>query len=131
MSWRTALTSSLCGACSVGASASGMRLRAAPWRCSRGIRGDERAVERQAARRRRRLCSASTQSARNGVVWPLFVLGVGIIIVLGLIIGMKVNAFLALITAAMVVSLLAEGIWPTRSPVWRWRLANRRGRSAL
>ncbi|MFW6169126.1 MAG: GntP family permease [Planctomycetota bacterium] len=44
------------------------------------------------------------------VAWPLFILAVGVVIVLGLIIGMKVNAFLALITAAMVVSLLAEGV---------------------
>ncbi len=43
------------------------------------------------------------------MVWPLIVLAVGIIVVLGLIIGMKVNAFLALITAAMVVSLMAGG----------------------
>ncbi len=47
--------------------------------------------------------------AVNPNIWPLIVLAVGIVIVLGLIIGMKVNAFLALITAAMVVSLLAEG----------------------
>lgn len=43
------------------------------------------------------------------VLWPLIVLAVGIAIVVGLIIGMKINAFLALITSAMVVSLLAEG----------------------
>jgi len=43
------------------------------------------------------------------VVVPLVILGIGVVIVLGMIIGMKINAFLALITAAMVVSLLAEG----------------------
>ncbi len=48
-------------------------------------------------------------AAEPAVVWPLIVLGVGIIVVLGMIIGLKVNAFLALITAAMVVSLLAQG----------------------
>ena len=46
---------------------------------------------------------------RPAVAWPLFVLAVGILVVLGLIIGLKVNAFLALITAAVVVSLMAEG----------------------
>ena len=64
------------------------------------------------------------------MVWPLVVLAIGILIVLGLIIGMKVNAFLALITAAMVVSLLAPGSWATRYREWRRRLATRRERSA-
>jgi len=41
------------------------------------------------------------------VVWPLVCLGVGIATVLWLIIVLKVNAFLALITAAMIVSLMA------------------------
>jgi H+/gluconate symporter-like permease len=43
------------------------------------------------------------------VAKPLITLGVGIVIVLGLIIALKVNAFIALITAAMVVSLMAPG----------------------
>ena len=43
------------------------------------------------------------------VLWPMIVLLVGIVVVLALIIGLKVNAFLALITAAIVVSLMAEG----------------------
>lgn len=42
-------------------------------------------------------------------LYPLVVLGVGIVTVLGLIIGMKVNAFLALIIAALVVSLMVGG----------------------
>lgn len=42
-------------------------------------------------------------------VLPLVSLGIGIAIVLGLIIGLKMNAFIALITAAMVVSMLAPG----------------------
>ena len=39
--------------------------------------------------------------------YPLIVLCVGIVTVLGLIIGFKLNAFLALIVAALVVSLLS------------------------
>ncbi len=41
--------------------------------------------------------------------YPLIVLGVGIVTVLGLIIFLRANAFIALITAAMVVSLMAPG----------------------
>ena len=41
--------------------------------------------------------------------YPLIVLGIGIAIVLGLIIGCKVNAFVALISAAFVVSLMSGG----------------------
>lgn len=40
---------------------------------------------------------------------PLLILAVGIAIVLGMIIAFRINAFIALITAAMVVSLLAPG----------------------
>lgn len=40
---------------------------------------------------------------------PLVILGIGIATVLGLILVLRVNAFLALITAAIVVSLLAPG----------------------
>ena len=40
---------------------------------------------------------------------PLLILGIGIVIVIGLIIVLRVNAFIALITAAMIVSLLAPG----------------------
>jgi len=46
--------------------------------------------------------------------YPFLILGIGIAIVIGMIIFLKINAFLALITAAMAVSLLgpesAEGI---------------------
>ena len=42
-------------------------------------------------------------------LYPLFILIVGIAIVLGLIIGLRANAFLALIVAAVVVSILAPG----------------------
>ncbi len=40
---------------------------------------------------------------------PFLILFVGIAIVVGLIIGARLNAFLALITAAIVVSLLSPG----------------------
>ncbi len=43
------------------------------------------------------------------VTGPLVILAVGIAIVIGMIVFLRVNAFLALITAAMVVSLLAPG----------------------
>ncbi|MDB4756200.1 GntP family permease [Mariniblastus sp.] len=43
------------------------------------------------------------------VFYPLMVLGIGIASVLGLIIGLKINAFLALITSAILVSILAPG----------------------
>lgn len=47
----------------------------------------------------------------NAHKWSLLALAVGIVVVLGLIIGLKVNAFIALITAAIVVSLMAPGDW--------------------
>lgn len=40
---------------------------------------------------------------------PFLTLGVGVAIVIGMIIGLRLNAFVALITAALVVSLLAPG----------------------
>ncbi|MBN2589982.1 MAG: hypothetical protein JXA96_08965 [Sedimentisphaerales bacterium] len=40
---------------------------------------------------------------------PLLILIIGIVIVIGMIIALRVNAFIALITAAMVVSLLSPG----------------------
>ncbi len=40
---------------------------------------------------------------------PLLILGIGIVVVIGLIIVLRVHAFIALITAAMIVSLLAPG----------------------
>ncbi len=47
---------------------------------------------------------------KQKVAEPLIILGVGIAVVLGLIIALKINAFIALITAAMVVSVLAVGL---------------------
>ncbi|MFC1766920.1 gluconate permease, partial [Planctomycetota bacterium] len=40
---------------------------------------------------------------------PLLILLVGVVVVIGLIIVLRVNAFIALITAAIIVSLLAPG----------------------
>ena len=40
---------------------------------------------------------------------PLLILATGVIIVLGMIILFRINAFVALITAAMVVSVMAPG----------------------
>ena len=40
---------------------------------------------------------------------PLIILAIGVAIVIGMIVVLRINAFLALITAAMVVSLLAPG----------------------
>jgi len=45
---------------------------------------------------------------------PLIILAVGISIVLGMIVVLRINAFLALITAAVVVSLLAPGPFADR-----------------
>lgn len=42
---------------------------------------------------------------------PLLILLVGIVTVIGMIIVLRVNAFIALITAAILVSLLSEGAW--------------------
>ena len=46
---------------------------------------------------------------KQDVVWPFIRLGIGVAIVLGLIIALKVNAFIALISAAIVVSLMSPG----------------------
>ena len=54
--------------------------------------------------------AAKSKPDSNAVgTWPLWILGIGIVTVLGLIIFLKFNAFLALIIAAMLVSLLAPG----------------------
>lgn len=42
-------------------------------------------------------------------LYPLVVLAIGIAVVIGLILGLRINAFIALIVAAFVVSLLAPG----------------------
>lgn len=42
---------------------------------------------------------------------PLAILAVGIVTVVGLIIALRINAFLALIAAAMIVSVLSPGEW--------------------
>ncbi|HEX5787769.1 MAG TPA: SLC13 family permease [Woeseiaceae bacterium] len=48
--------------------------------------------------------------------YPLFVLGVGLIVVVGGIVVLRMHAFLALISAATVVSLLAPGDWSDKIP---------------
>ena len=52
--------------------------------------------------------SVETSSDTVGT-YPLVVLAIGIVAVLVLIIGFKINAFIALISAAMLVSVLAPG----------------------
>ena len=42
---------------------------------------------------------------------PLLILVLGIVIVIGMILVLRVNAFIAMITTAMIVSLLAPGEW--------------------
>ncbi len=50
-------------------------------------------------------------------VWyPMLVLAIGLIIVVGGIIVLRMHAFLSLITAAIVVSLLAPGDWSDKIP---------------
>ena len=53
--------------------------------------------------------TSKSTSAWSDTIYPLLVLAIGIAVVLGLIIGFKINAFLALITSAIVVSVLAPG----------------------
>src|SRR5690606_26848620 len=53
--------------------------------------------------------ASENNSFLQQVVWPLGILGIGVATVLGLIMFLKVNAFIALILAAMIVSLLAPG----------------------
>jgi hypothetical protein len=58
------------------------------------------------------LAAASSEAAAaapSGDYYPLLVLAIGIVSVLGLIIGLKTNAFLALIISALIVSLMAAG----------------------
>lgn len=45
---------------------------------------------------------------------PLLILGLGIATVVGMIVVLRLNAFLALIMAAILVSLLAPGEWPLK-----------------
>ncbi len=61
----------------------------------------------------------------------LVALIVGISIVLSLIVGFKLNAFLALITAATVVSLMADGPWPERVSRVAEAFGNRAGSIGL
>jgi gluconate:H+ symporter, GntP family len=45
----------------------------------------------------------------ENTLYPFFVLFAGVAVVIGMIIGLRINAFLALISAALVVSFLAPG----------------------
>jgi len=45
---------------------------------------------------------------------PLLILLIGVVTVIGLILVLRLNAFLALIMAAILVSLLAPGAWPAK-----------------
>jgi len=51
----------------------------------------------------------SASESETPIMWPLIKLGIGVAVVLGLIVVFKVNAFLALIAAAMVVSAMSPG----------------------
>ena len=45
---------------------------------------------------------------------PILILALGILIVIGMIVGLRINAFVALISAAVIVSLLSPGAWTDR-----------------
>lgn len=47
--------------------------------------------------------------SKAAIYWPMLTLVVGIVSVLGMIIGLKMNAFLALIISAMIISLMVGG----------------------
>ncbi len=81
----------------------------APSDALQGEMGGQEADKTTADPTAERSPTVAKQTTPVDVVWPLATLGIGIAIVLGLIIGMKVNAFIALISAAIVVSLLAPG----------------------
>jgi GntP family gluconate:H+ symporter len=55
------------------------------------------------------LLGQSTSATAVPVAWPLITLAVGIVSVLGMIIGLKLNAFLALIISALIISLMIGG----------------------
>jgi gluconate:H+ symporter, GntP family len=54
------------------------------------------------------LAQAETVS-QAAIAWPMFTLAVGIVSVLGMIIGLRMNAFLALIISAIIISLMVGG----------------------
>jgi gluconate:H+ symporter, GntP family len=45
------------------------------------------------------------------VPYPILILIIGIVVVVGMIVVLRINAFIALITAAIIVSLMAPGPW--------------------
>jgi len=52
--------------------------------------------------------------AEAAIAWPMITLVVGIVSVLGMIIGLRMNAFLALIISAIIISLMVGGDPATR-----------------
>lgn len=48
--------------------------------------------------------------------YPLFVLAVGLLVVIGGIVALRINAFMSLITAAITVSLMSPGDWDEKIP---------------
>ncbi len=47
-------------------------------------------------------------------IYPLIVLSIGVVVVIGMIVAMKANAFVALISAAIIVSLMSPGMLSER-----------------
>ena len=50
-------------------------------------------------------------------LYPLLVLATGLVIVVGGIAWLRIHAFIALIAAALAVSLMAPGDWADKVPV--------------
>lgn len=65
--------------------------------------------------------TALAQDGSGGADWetvkPLVIVGLGIVVVLGLMIGLKINAFIALIVAALMVSVIVRGFSDAMGPV--------------
>ena len=51
----------------------------------------------------------SNPFSKDGVLSPLLILAVGIVVVVGMIVVLRINAFIALVAAALTVSVLAPG----------------------
>ncbi|MBI1373050.1 MAG: Gnt-II system L-idonate transporter [Phycisphaera sp.] len=55
--------------------------------------------------------AADTASKPQPLIHPMGILAIAIVIVIGMIVWLRINAFIALITGAIVISLLAPGEW--------------------
>ncbi len=79
------------------------------------------------------LLAADTAAATKPLLHPFLIVGIGITVVLTLILKWRVNAFIALITAALVVSFLAPAPPTTDDPAkqetWVSRVAKEFGTS--